>query len=318
MRSQPSAIDQVLRHWPAEWPTRPHEFANLPGFVYVNCDNIFRHLDSYEDASVPMAGCVAPPWPLAVLFWSHRLQANAGTCHSVAVLRAHDPAPDDETFQIHGVVVQHESRGSRGILSGLFSLVLPKDGFLPRAPDGREGIPGYVLGRHHYSTPALRFAATMAITLCGPRALEAAVIGASVSSTWLDDTLRDIQTCLFAFGFANCRNVVQRERGRTNPPKPWQQAGVPTVRYRVLAVDGRATAADDPSEPGDPSAPKRKLSLHIVRGHFARYTPERPLFGKYTGTFWMPQHVRGSPTAGVVVKDYAVGPPALAGAGSAR
>jgi hypothetical protein len=47
--------------------------------------------------------------------------------------------------------------------------------------------------------------------------------------------------------------------------------------------------------------------LHTVRGHFATYTPEAPLFGKLTGTFWRPWHLSGNPERGVVESDYRIG-----------
>ena len=46
-------------------------------------------------------------------------------------------------------------------------------------------------------------------------------------------------------------------------------------------------------------------ALHICRGHFATYA-DRPLFGKYRGTFWVPMHVRGVVEAGRTAKDYSV------------
>lgn len=48
-------------------------------------------------------------------------------------------------------------------------------------------------------------------------------------------------------------------------------------------------------------APKR---LHTVRGHLATYTAERPLFGKYAGTYWIPAMVRGQTEAGSIEKRY--------------
>ena len=48
--------------------------------------------------------------------------------------------------------------------------------------------------------------------------------------------------------------------------------------------------------------------LHTVRGHFAHYTADAPLFGKYVGTWWRPWHVRGNPDHGVVVSDYKLDP----------
>src|SRR5262249_60217747 len=52
-----------------------------------------------------------------------------------------------------------------------------------------------------------------------------------------------------------------------------------------------------------------KRALHVCRGHFAVYD-EKPLFGKYRGTFWVPNHLRGTPERGAVEKDYRVHPPA--------
>ncbi len=61
--------------------------------------------------------------------------------------------------------------------------------------------------------------------------------------------------------------------------------------------DGRAEIADDGAVP-----------LHMVRGHFKTYTPEKPLFGRMTGTYWWAHHLRGDESAGVVHHDYEVGP----------
>lgn len=42
----------------------------------------------------------------------------------------------------------------------------------------------------------------------------------------------------------------------------------------------------------------------LVRGHFKTYTEEAPLFGKLTGTFWVPSHARGDASLGLAEKDY--------------
>lgn len=46
--------------------------------------------------------------------------------------------------------------------------------------------------------------------------------------------------------------------------------------------------------------------VHLCRGHIREYTEDRPLFGKYTGRFWIPPHVRGDKKQGVIHKDYEV------------
>jgi hypothetical protein len=50
-------------------------------------------------------------------------------------------------------------------------------------------------------------------------------------------------------------------------------------------------------------------AMHIVRGHFAEYTEEKPLFGKVTGRFFRPKHVRGNANIGVKPPDYSVQAP---------
>lgn len=46
--------------------------------------------------------------------------------------------------------------------------------------------------------------------------------------------------------------------------------------------------------------------FHAVRGHLATYTAEKPMFGKYVGTFWKPSHVRGNADLGRINHEYHV------------
>jgi hypothetical protein len=43
-----------------------------------------------------------------------------------------------------------------------------------------------------------------------------------------------------------------------------------------------------------------------VRGHFKTYTAERPLLGRFTGTYWWQPHLAGKNTSALVEKDYAI------------
>lgn len=52
-----------------------------------------------------------------------------------------------------------------------------------------------------------------------------------------------------------------------------------------------------------------RRALHICRGHFKTYTEERPLFGRYAGTFFFRDHARGAKESGEVKKDYDVKAP---------
>jgi hypothetical protein len=104
----------------------------------------------------------------------------------------------------------------------------------------------------------------------------------------------------------NCKNVrivkgaeppegIDRARRRNGKP--------PLYRYHILQVDkapGTRVVTESESHTGI------KMPLHICRGHFKTYTEEKPLFGKYTGTYWCPPHMKGDAKIGVVDKDYRV------------
>lgn len=109
---------------------------------------------------------------------------------------------------------------------------------------------------------------------------------------------------LFVLQFMNCKNVELVDR---KPSEKFQRfakrRSIPSNTYKVLKVHTTRKAYPDGESSDGDHDPKR---LHIVRGHFAHYTEDKPLFGKYTGTFWRPAHVRGDESMGVVVKDYEV------------
>lgn len=110
---------------------------------------------------------------------------------------------------------------------------------------------------------------------------------------------------LLAMSFMHCKNVdlvavepdvkVNRER--------WKAGLHPFVRYHTLDIEPMRRVL---KTEGNIEADGIKKALHICRGHFATYTDERPLFGKVSGTFWVPAHVRGTSERGVVIKDYRV------------
>lgn len=116
-----------------------------------------------------------------------------------------------------------------------------------------------------------------------------------------------ILVAAFAQCFVHCKNVEQVDASeRLNPSrKVLRRTKSQPLIYRVLKIDGFASGLDPGTEGTEQGA---KKALHLVRGNFAKYTEESPLFGKVTGTFWRPMHTRGSEKRGRVVKDYAVSP----------
>lgn len=79
----------------------------------------------------------------------------------------------------------------------------------------------------------------------------------------------------------------------------------PRITYHVLSITDTIVKRQGEESSGEyPGVPK-----HIVRGNFAHYTEEAPLFGKFTGTFWRPMHIRGEAKHGIVGKEYAIEEP---------
>ncbi len=115
---------------------------------------------------------------------------------------------------------------------------------------------------------------------------------------------------LMAISLCHCKNVAMREitenLGIPKSIRDGKELG-PDNRWRVLDISSIQSALREAGA-GEQTGSLRR-AFHICRGHFANYRAERPLFGKFEGSFWRPMHVRGDPAAGTVSKDYSVTPP---------
>jgi hypothetical protein len=107
-----------------------------------------------------------------------------------------------------------------------------------------------------------------------------------------------------ALSFMHCKNVGRQAvpMGRT-ARRVAMRRKEPIYSYDVLEIGPMRQVLDGEGQAGTGGLQR---AMHICRGHFATYTAERPLFGKFSGRFWMPQHVRGSARNGVAVRDYDV------------
>lgn len=112
----------------------------------------------------------------------------------------------------------------------------------------------------------------------------------------------DVAATLAGIVLLNCRNVVTERTGGADQAVNRRRAAKgkkPILSYHVLKVGGMVPR----SEGGRPGSGIMQR-IHLCRGHFKRYTPERPLFGRYHGLFWWEPCVRGTDKSGMVVKDY--------------
>lgn len=109
------------------------------------------------------------------------------------------------------------------------------------------------------------------------------------------------------FAFAHCKNVsVQQRTPGAVAEKRWRKKyHQKLVKYYTLDIDSMAPVLQ--SE-GGLSENGLSRAMHLCRGHFAVYSPDRPMFGRLHGQFWISPHVRGSDETRRVVKDYSVGP----------
>lgn len=107
--------------------------------------------------------------------------------------------------------------------------------------------------------------------------------------------------------FLNCKNVVREEcLPSRQERRAAERRGEQITRYKTLRIEPMKRVL---ANEGGIAENGLKRALHICRGHFAHYSEDRPLFGKYVGQFWVPAHVRGTSEAGAVQKDYAVDAP---------
>jgi hypothetical protein len=113
---------------------------------------------------------------------------------------------------------------------------------------------------------------------------------------------------LLSMSLMNCKNttVEPHEPDRKLNRERTRHSLKPFLRYHTINIEPMRKVL---KTEGDIEANGLKKALHICRGHFRRYTDEKPLFGHTAGLVWTPSHVRGSAKAGVVVSDYKVNAP---------
>lgn len=113
-----------------------------------------------------------------------------------------------------------------------------------------------------------------------------------------------------ALTFMHCKGVSLVDN---IPPAPLQKKHLkkrrnaqPLVTYKTILIQSAMRVLKDEGHIDQHGMAK---ALHICRGHFKHFAEDRPLFGKLSGTFWWPSHIRGSENAGVAIRDYRVSPP---------
>lgn len=112
------------------------------------------------------------------------------------------------------------------------------------------------------------------------------------------------KVAFLAISLMNCKNIkLDRHTPVVRTTKKQRRPRPVGLEYHTIRrpAPARASLADKRAALGG------DIPLHLVRGHFATYTADAPLFGKVTGTFWRDWHLRGRAERGIVLSDYQVG-----------
>lgn len=118
----------------------------------------------------------------------------------------------------------------------------------------------------------------------------------------------------FALCLMNCKNVkvTDNEPRRTLSKRHQVQFGRPLITYKTLEIEPMKRVLENE---GGIKHNGLKKALHICRGHFATYTPEKGMMGRKLEepvTVWKPAHVRGDAAHGIAAKDYRIKAPKAA------
>jgi hypothetical protein len=113
---------------------------------------------------------------------------------------------------------------------------------------------------------------------------------------------------LMAQTLMHCKNVtVVPQPALPKLSKNFQRKhGVRPATFRRVVIDGMQKAI---KAAGGVRGIGSEKAMHIVRGNFAEYTEQKPLFGKVSGRFFRPMHTRGNASIGTKEPDYSVQPP---------
>lgn len=268
----------------------------------IVADNVSEYLYAetpQENWDIDNFPCVAPPFPA---FWIEWRRPSRVVSETAGLLASSDITPREIAF---AVLADRSPEG--GWTLGMVPVLDWPESLVARAASSRHPLfaaafvkleidpEGAITDRScaSYEAPS---------TKGNPDVQEALRTWASMCSSFSN-------VALLALSFMNCKNVV--EEVVAPPPKlsrkHEKRYGRPLASYRVLRIDPmREILRREAVAAGEEGLPR---ALSICRGHFKTYTGERPLLGRYTGTFWWSPHVRGSAEAGVVEKVYSVASP---------
>lgn len=125
-----------------------------------------------------------------------------------------------------------------------------------------------------------------------------------IEERWAKESIVAMMVPAAVCSFLSCKNVTTEDKTCVYAPqdKIRRRLKIPEIKRYTLVIDGHSTHRSQSA----PLSETGVMPFHLCRGHFATYTNEKPLFGKLTGRFWVPAHMRGNKRNGEIIKDYKV------------
>jgi hypothetical protein len=115
---------------------------------------------------------------------------------------------------------------------------------------------------------------------------------------------------IFSLNLMNCKNIKyipydpNENLSRQVKHQMERKNQEPYLKYEILEIQPMNAHMTIQNRPKN--EPQNNQRLHTVRGHFKTFTPEHPLFGRLTGTYWWGDCVKGNAEIGLLEKDYRI------------
>lgn len=298
--------DQIVEYGLHEGPTPLVDLMLQSDTVVVDVNNVAQyiantyHARDYDKSWTPADfPNIAPPWELAFFEWRTEFKEYRDSVERVGLFMTGIEYGEDIVPLGFEDQVDKLKSEPRWMVSG--SVIMKLRGMVPHYM-GSFGLLADLSGSVCVYRDSDNGDAPMFGSLDGPYDTAARRAGVEAGLEQM------AAPALLGISFMHCKNVSTM---LNNPPEKVQKRRVrkgkkPLKAYYTLGIEPMANTLD---RQGAAKKTGIKQALHICRGHFATYSPDKPLFGKYAGTFWKPQHVRGNKKHGEIVKDYAVKAP---------
>ena len=139
--------------------------------------------------------------------------------------------------------------------------------------------------------------------------LQASGSSAKETAEWVLDCI--IPPVLFSMSLLHCKNVSIDSTAplihSKKHKRKLKKRNLPLFEHHIITIRDRQGNVITHRSMLEAASRGRKR-LHWTRGHYARYTPEAPAFGRPwgVGTFWIPACLKGTAAAGEVEGSYRV------------